>query len=113
MAIEVLAVQEMNRTGIDADEVAIEVGNTYRARNNGRMFFHFKKVGVGDAVISVVTPNDIDGLAIADKTFTVAGETGDVHIGPWPRDVYNDGSGNLEFTTSEGTELTCSTLAMA
>ena len=59
------------------------------------------------ALITVTTPKtDDEGNAIADLTITVAATTGDVVRKFFPND-YANGDGDLEFTTDEGTAITC------
>lgn len=102
-----LTVQEITRAGIDlADTGSLSTSDTYKVANNGRTFLHFKKSGAGACTVTITTPGTVDGLAVADKTVTVPATTGDVMVGPFPRQHYNDGSGLLSFTVSEITGLT-------
>ena len=110
MAEVELTSEKITRGGLEATYNAISTEDTYKADNNGRMALHFKKTGAGAAVITIVTPGTVDGLAIADRTFTVPATTGDVFEGPLPRGNYNDASGQIEFSTSEDTGLTCALL---
>lgn len=107
MADRALNVEVVTLNGLDATDNAITTGNTYQVPNNGRTLLHFRKTGAGDATITFTTPRTVAGLAVADPTVRVPATTGDVLVGPFPPDVFNDTDGVLEFTTDEGTSLTC------
>jgi len=85
---------------------AVNAVDTYRFPNNGKTIIHFKKTGAGDATITVVTPAELRGQAVADPTHTVVATTGDKMLGTFPVDLYNDASGRVSFTSNEGTALT-------
>lgn len=113
MADITLAVEKITRAGINlTDTGSLSTSNTYHVPNNGRTFLHFKKSGAGACTVTVVTPGKVDGLAITDLTVSVPATTGDVMIGPFPLDDYNDSSGAIQFTLSEVTGLTvaCATV---
>lgn len=60
--------------------------------NNGKCIIHVKNDYTGTATIVIATPNLIDGLAMADQTFTVtAGLT--KFAGPFPQLYYNERTG--------------------
>lgn len=75
--------------------------NTYKVRNDGKVFIHFKKTGAGSATVTIVTPNTSQGLAIADQTVTVPATTGDVFVGPLPPSLFNDASSDVAFSFSD------------
>ncbi|KKK75685.1 hypothetical protein LCGC14_2871240 [marine sediment metagenome] len=93
-------------TGVTSVPVSITTGNTYKVRNNGRVMLYFAKTGAGNATITVVTPKTVGGLAVADQSFTVPATTGKVWAGPFPPDIYNDPSADVDITTDEGTAIT-------
>ena len=107
-----LTVQRLAPTGVTPTRNAIATGNTYLVRNTGRVMLAFAKSGAGVAAITVLTPITTGGLAVAEQTFNVPATTGDVMAGPFPPRIYNDGSGDLRFTTNEGTGLTCAVVAL-
>jgi len=82
------------------------IADNYIVRNNGRVLLHFVKTGAGAATITVVTPNTVGGLAIAEQTFVVPATTGNVWAGPFDPGIYNDASGDLDVSTSEDTAIT-------
>ncbi len=112
MANVTLAVQTVGPSGVTPTRNAIATGNTYIVRNSGRVALLFEKTGSGEATITVETPATVAGLAVAEQTITVIATTGDVTAAKFPPAVFNDGNGDLKFTTSEGTGLTCAVLAI-
>lgn len=99
-------VEKMSRAGLAATYHAdLTDSDSYLVRNNGRTFLHVKKTGVGDCTVTIVTPNVIDGNAIADPTVLVVATTGDMFIGPFANRVYNNVNGDVEVSFSEITGL--------
>jgi hypothetical protein len=107
-----LTVQSAGPAGVTPTRTAIATGNTYQVRNSGRVALLFEKTGGGDATITITTPATLGGLAVADPTITVPATTGDITAAKFPPAIYNDGNGDLNFTTDEGTGLTCAVLAI-
>ena len=112
MANVTLVVQTLGPTGITPTRNAISASNVYFLRNTGRVMLAFAKSGNGTATITIVTPITTGGLAVAQQTLSVPADTGDKMIGPFPPAIYNNSSGDLEFTTNEGTGLTCAVVAI-
>lgn len=110
MAEVTLTPEAVSRASLAAAYTAIASTDNYKFVNDGKTVLHFKKTGAGAATITVVTPGTVDGQAVADKTFSVPATTGDKFAGPWPRDIYNDSAGKVEFTTSDGVGLTAAVL---
>ncbi len=92
--------------GIAADPVVMAAADNYIVRNDGRVLLHFVKTGANPATITVVTPKTVSGLAVAELTFVVPATTGDVWAGPFNPDTFNDGSGDMDVSTSEDTAIT-------
>ena len=107
-----LAIQDAGPAGVTPTRTAIATGNNYLVRNSGRIALLFEKTGSGNATITVKTPAKLGGLDVAERTFSVVATTGDVTAAKFPPALYNDSSGNLSFSTSEGTGLTCAVLAI-
>lgn len=101
-------IQEITRTGsgLTPSYAAGSATETYLIPNNGRVFLHVKKTGLGDCTVTVPTPGNVDSLAVPDYTATVVATTGDKMIGPFPPNVYNDAAGQIAVTFSEVTGLT-------
>ena len=85
---------------------AMSASDNYICRNNGRVLLHFIKVGSNNATITIVTQQTVGGLAVADQTFVVTATTGVEFAGPFTPSLFNDGSGDLDISTDEGTSIT-------
>ena len=107
-----LTVQNATDVGVTPTRNAIGTGNDYLVRNTGRIALLFEKTGSGNATITVKTPAKLGGLDVAERTIVVVATTGDVTAAKFPPSIYNDANGNLSFSTSEGTGLTCAVLAI-
>jgi hypothetical protein len=120
MGTVTLAVQDLSRSGVTPARTAagasplLNVTDTFNFNNTGKEFLHFMKSGAGACTVTIVTPGTVDGLAVADRTVTVAATTGDVMIGPFPPGYYNTaGTATFAgFTVSEVTGLTCAIIRM-
>jgi len=109
-----LAPQRVVRTGLAASYTgSLSTSNTYQVNNSGHMILHFKKSSAVDCVVTVDTPETVDGLAVAQRTVTVPATTGDKFIGPFPPGHYNQpGTNYLEFTLSDVAGLTVAALVL-
>ncbi|KKN04000.1 hypothetical protein LCGC14_1102110 [marine sediment metagenome] len=85
---------------------AMAAADNYIMRNDGKTILHFIKTGAGAATITIVTPKTVGGLAVAEQTFVVDATTGIEFAGPFPPDLYNDPSGDIDISTSEDTAIT-------
>tara|TARA_Y100000310_G_scaffold88914_1_gene86012 strand:- start:615 stop:959 length:345 start_codon:yes stop_codon:yes gene_type:complete len=102
-----LTPQDLTDVAVTTTRTAIATGNTYQVRMpSGGAVLNWRKTGAGNATITITTPGTVNGLAIADRTLTVAATTGDM-IGIFKGSAYRNSDGDLEFTTDEGTGLTC------
>ena len=106
MADVVVAVTLIDADGASEAFVAMATGNTYKVRNNGRTLIHLKKSGAGDANVTIQTPKQVAGLAVADPIAIVPATVGDVMVAPVNKDLFNDAVGDVNLTTDEGTGLT-------
>jgi len=89
---------------------SLSASDTYLVRNDGQVLLLFEKSGAGACTVTVQTPVQVGGLAVAERTINVPATTGDVAAGPFPASIYNDGSGDLRVTLSEITGLTIAAL---
>jgi hypothetical protein len=89
---------------------AMAAADNYIVRNNGRVLLHFIKTGANPATITIVTPKTHGGLALAEQTFVVDATTGVEFAGPFPPEIYNDTSGDMDISTSEETAITVQAL---
>lgn len=106
MATVALAPDVMTEAGVAVNYNALLTANTYTFRNNGKTLLYFKKTGVNPCTVTINSPKTVKGHAIAAQTVVVPASTGDVHIGPFPADVYDDINHDVSFTVSEVTGLT-------
>ena len=91
--------QTLTDVGVEAARTSsLSLTNNYFFKNNGATILNFIKTAATNCVVTIVTPKTLGGLAVADRTITVTGSTGDIFVGPFPPAVYNDASGNVEFT---------------
>ncbi len=100
-----LTVYDASRSGIPftTNTVAASPTNTYRFKNNGKVFIAANSTTGG--TLQVTTPKTEDGLALADKPVTLAAATQYEGLGPWPPDIYNDDDGYCSFTVSIATDV--------
>lgn len=110
MADVTKAPEDVDRDGLAATyNSGLSTADTYVIENNGRVILHFKKTGAGACTVTLKTPGLVDGLAVADRTVNVPATTGDVFVGPFPREEYNE-AGSLKVTLSEVTGLSFAVL---
>ena len=107
-----IAPEDVLLTGIAATYTGgLSVTNTYKVRNSGRVILHFLKGAAVDCIVTIVTPKTVAGLAVDDTAVTVPATTGDKFIGPFPRDLFNDGSNDITITlATDETGLTIDAL---
>ena len=84
---------------------SLSASDTYLIPNDGATFLHFKKTGAGSCTVTIATNGSYKGLAIADQTATVPATTGDVMVGPFPTNPYNNSAGQVAVTLSNITGL--------
>lgn len=107
MADVTVAPQQIARAGLAPTYQSIDATDTYLINNAGKMFVQVKNTGATESVVSVVTPGTVDGLAIAERTFTVPITTGDRMAGPFPPSVYNAAGEHLiRLTQDQATGVT-------
>ena len=85
---------------------AMATADNYIVRNNGRVLLHFEKTGAGAAVVTIITPKTVGGLAVAEQTVAVPATTGDVWAGPFNPDIYNDANGDMDLSTDNDVGMT-------
>ncbi len=92
MAITVLAVQVILRTGLN--EPVFSAANTdgHDFANSGRTFFYAKNGSGGDIECTFDTPGQVDNLDIEPLVVDVAAGEDEI-IGPFPPAVYNQDPG--------------------
>jgi len=86
----------------------VATGNVYKVRlDPGGVLLNFRKTGSGAATVTLVTQQTVAGLAVTDRTLTVDASTGDEILLVKNQPLYGDSAGDLNFSTNEGTGLTC------
>lgn len=98
--------------GITPSTTSPSAATDYVFRNDGRTWLEVKKTGAGDCTVTVTTPSTQGGLAVADKTDTVAATTGNRRIGPFEPTLFNDSADDVTVQFSEVTGLTVAVLRM-
>lgn len=96
--------QSTSRDGLEAVYVAGHVDGL-AFQNTGRELVHVKKAAGSDVVVSTLTPQVVDGLAVPSRTCTVTAAE-ERFLGPWPAS-YNqsDGKVYMDFDTVTGVTL--------
>lgn len=113
MATVVLTPDVSTEAGLAANyNGGLSTGNTYKFRNNGKTFLHFKKTGANACTVTINSPVTLKGHAVAAQTVVVPATTGDVHIGPLAAEVYDDLSHDVSFTVSEVTGLSVAVISL-
>ncbi len=109
-----LSVEQSLKSGLAATYTSsgLLAANTYKVRNDGKVFLHFKKTGAGDCTVTITTPGTSQGLAIADQTVTVAATTGDKFVGPLPASLFNDASSDVSFSISDTVGLSIAVIRL-
>lgn len=86
-----------------ASGTAVVSGNDYVFANDGNTRLIILNSSSSNTV-TIATPNTVDGLAISDRTYTVASSANGV-AGPFPTAIYNNASGQVSFTVSQNAEV--------
>lgn len=109
-----LSVEQSLKSGLAATYTnsGLLAANTYKFRNDGKVFLHFKKTGAGSCTVTITTPGTSQGLAIADQTVTVPATTGDQFVGPLPPSLFNDSSSDVSFTISDTVGLSIAVIRL-
>lgn len=90
MARTVLVVQDVVRTGLEATYASGDASNGHSFDNTrSNVFLHIKNGDASPINATIITPNTVDGHAIADLVVVIPATTGDVMIGPFPSAVYD------------------------
>lgn len=88
--IPVVALDRDGADGIDpaASEVSGAPATDHSFRNDGRTILQIRNTIAGTRVVTIQTPNTVDGNLIADRAITIPASKTAI-IGPFPRSVYN------------------------
>lgn len=106
-----VAVQEISRAGLNPVYTAASGdGNIFT--NDGYTFAHIKNTGGVTVTATFDVVKTALGLAIADLEVAVPPTTGDVMVGPFPQEFFNDNTGKAKVTWSGTSDVTCAFLKM-
>ena len=95
MAYTSLTIQTIIKDGLEPTYAAATLTDGDRFRNSGKEFIHVVNGGGSPCIVTVLTPATISGLAIEDKTVTVAAGT-DEMIGTFEPGLYNNPAGGTD-----------------
>lgn len=73
--------------------------------NTGHELLLIRNIGESSQTATIDTPGTLDGLAIAQRTFSVEDSGAIGVIGPFDKAVYNDGSGFVNFAMDDQTNI--------
>ena len=106
-----LAVQSIIRAGLVQTYAAATSGGDEFV-NTGAEYVEIINGSAATIVVTIDTPNTVDGLAIADRVISIlAGETR--KIGPFPTATYNDSAAKVQITYDGVTTLTIGVFALS
>jgi hypothetical protein len=101
-----LTIYDVDRDGVDltANATTVNTANDYYFKNNGRVKLFVKNTTGSTVTITVETPNTVDGLAITDKTATLANNK-EALLGPYPPSDYNDANQKVHVTFNQAVDI--------
>lgn len=104
-----LTTQQMTSAGAAITLATAAGGGDTADISNGRTFLWVKNGSGAPITVTVVTPGDVEGLAITDRTVSVPATTGERLIGPLNPAVY----GSVASITYSGvTSLTIAAVSV-
>ena len=106
MADVTLTVYDVVRAGLDltANKTTVVTANTYLMPNDGRTTLHVKNATGSTCVVTIATPKTVDGLAVADRTVSIA-TAKEFDIGPFPSDPYSNSDGQVSITFDQTVDI--------
>ena len=105
MARVVNVVQKIDRDGLDEALTAGDATNHHEFLNSGKEFLDVLNGDASPINVILITPGEVDGQAIDDRTVVVPA-TSRTKIGPFPPAQYNNSSGMVQFSISAETSVT-------
>lgn len=100
----VLTVQEVSIDGITPSYAAAAAGGD-EFPNTGREILHVKNGSAGSITVTITTPQEIDGVAIADPAVVIVAGAEAV-IGPFQPRIFNASDGNVDVGYSAAASVT-------
>lgn len=108
MAREVLTPLVLARGGISTTSAVMTaaVADGHMFANDGMTTIVFNNTNASPRTVTIQTPGNVDGLAIAELTITVPATNGRIYAGTFPRSVYNQTTGYVYVDYSATAGLT-------
>lgn len=102
-----ITVQQIDRdtNGLSATHTAPSSTELSIPNNDGREFLDVKNTGV-TLTVTVQTPGNVGGLAVAEYVATISATTGDHMLGPFPPAIFNQSDGSVYVDISVSTTMT-------
>lgn len=100
----VLAVQQVVRAGLVPVFTAADVAGDEFV-NTGVEYLEVINGSGAGITVTIATPNTVDGLAVTDRTVTIAAGARQ-KIGPFPTSIYNNANSKVSVTYSAVTTVT-------
>ena len=104
MARTVLTLQEIVRTGLEVTYAAGDDVNNHSFDNAGQDIFLHVINGATACNVTIITPQTIDDLAVADPVINVPASE-DRFIGPFRNDLYGQAEPDAGFSKSVFVDL--------
>ncbi len=108
MARNALTVQQIVRDsdGLSATYPAPSSTQMSIPNNDGRMFLDVRNTGATTQTVTVQTPGNVAGLAVAEYVGTIPPTSGIQIIGPFPPSAFNQSDGSVYVDLSATTTMT-------
>ena len=108
-----ITVQSIVRTGLEATYESFDQANGMSFSNAGATaFVHIKNGDASGKTLTIVTSYTGDGLALADRTVSLAA-TSDYFIGPFPNGFYGNSTNTVYLDIDSGTSVTIAVLQVS
>ena len=109
MAWTPLLVHRIDRETPTFDEIPTAVttgaGNGHTFENEGHLTFVVVRNGATGMNLTVFIPFTVDGQAVTDQTYVIAGNTNYL-LGPFPTQWYNQADGTVRIQTDNAADGT-------
>lgn len=87
----------------------LNIPDTHKIRNDGKTFLRVVNGGGSTCNVTIATPGNVAGNAVADRVVSVAAGA-EQNIGPFPTGVFNDSNGDINVTFDFVTSVTLAAL---
>lgn len=102
-------VQTVVRAGVTPTDNAVASSDEFA--NDGHTILIVTNGSGGSLTVTITTPGTVDGLAVADRTVSIANGAKKA-IGPFTKSLYNDSDGNVTVGYSATTSVTAMCLSV-